>query len=48
MVETLIMSPKLAALGLFKTKIFLNEGYHVIFSAHNIPTKFYHENQIML
>ena len=39
MVAILIMSVKLATLGLFKTQLFWNEGYDVIIPIHDIINK---------
>ena len=39
MVEILIMSAKLATLGLFKIKIFWNKGQDVIISVHEVTNK---------
>ena len=47
MVE-ILMSAKLATLGLFKIKVFWNNGYDVIIYAHDVTTKFYYVNQIIL
>ena len=39
MVAILIMSTKLATLGLLKIKVFWNKGYDVIVSIHNVVNK---------
>ena len=39
MVIVLMMSAKLTTLGLFKTKIFLNKGYDIISSVHDVTNK---------
>ena len=39
MVAILIMSAKLATLGLLKIKVFWNKGYDVIVSIHNVVNK---------
>ena len=48
MLAILIMSAKLATLGLLKIKVFRNKGYDVKISVHDVPTKFYHLAQIIL
>ena len=48
MVETLMMSAKLATPGLLKRNVFGNKGYDVIISAKTSPTKFYHVTRIIL
>ena len=39
MVEFLMMSAKLATLGLLKIKVFWNKGYDVIISVHDVTNK---------
>ena len=39
MVIVLMMSAKLTTLGLFKAKIFLNKGYDIISSVHDVTNK---------
>ena len=39
MVAILMMSAKLIALGLLKIKVFLNKGYDVITSVHDVNNK---------
>ena len=39
MVAILMMSVKLAALGLLKIKVFLNKCYDIIISAHDVANK---------
>ena len=48
MVRILMMSAKMATLGLLKIKIFRNKGYDVIPSLHDVLMKFYHVTQIIL
>ena len=36
MIAVLMMSPKLATLGLLKIKVFWNKGYDAIISAHGV------------
>ena len=36
MIAVLMMSPKLATLGLLKIKVFWNKGYDAIISAHDV------------
>ena len=48
MVRILMISAKMATLGLLKIKIFWNQGYYVIISVYDISTKFYHVTQIIL
>ena len=48
MVTILMMSAKMATLGLLKIKVFLNKGYDVIFLPMTPPTKFYHMTHITL
>ena len=45
MVAILMMSAKLATLGLLKIKLFENKGYDVIISAHDMTNTM---NQIIL
>ena len=44
----LIMSAKVATLGLLKIKLFLNEGCDIIISVMTSPAKFYHVTRIIL
>ena len=39
MVAILVMSAKLNTLGLLKIKVFLNKGYDVIMSVHDMTNK---------
>ena len=39
MVAILMMSAKMTALGFLKSKVFWNEGYDVIISAHDVANK---------
>ena len=39
MVSSLMMSVKLATLGLLKIKVFLNKGYDVIIYVHDVISK---------
>ena len=39
MFVTLMMSAKLATLGLLKIKVFWNKGYDVMISSHNVTNK---------
>ena len=48
MVAILMMSVKLATLGLLKRKVFWNKGYGIIISVHDITKKNYHVTQIIL
>ena len=48
MVTILMMSAKMATLGLLKTKVFRNKGYDVIFMSMTPSTKIYHVTQILL
>ena len=48
MVTILIMSVKLATLGLLKSKVFQNKGYNVIILSMTSSTQFYHVTQIIL
>ena len=40
MVTILMMSAKMATLGLFKIRVFLNKAYDVIISVHEVANKF--------
>ena len=40
MATILIISAKMATLGILKIKLFLNKGYDVIITAHDITNKF--------
>ena len=40
MVTILMMSAKMATLGLFKIRVFLNKGYDVIISVREVTNKF--------
>ena len=48
MVPILIMSAKMATLGLLKIKAFSNKAYDVMVLSMTSPTKFYHATQIIL
>ena len=49
MVAILMISAKLAPLGLFETNVFRNKGYEVIISVHGVTNNFfYHSTQIIL
>ena len=48
MVESLIMSAKLASLSLLKRKIFWNKGYDVKISANNITNKILSRDSIYI
>ena len=48
MVTTLMMSAKMATLGLLKIKVFWKKGYDVMISTHDVTKKFYHVTQIIL
>ena len=48
LVAILMMSAKVATLGLLKVNIFWNKGYDIIFLSMTLPTKFYHVTQIIL
>ena len=48
MVTVLLMSAKMATLGLLKIKVFLNKDYDVIISVHDVMEKFYRVTQIIL
>ena len=39
MVTILMMSAKMATLGLFRNKVFWNKGYEVIISVHDVTNK---------
>ena len=39
MVMILMMSSKLATLGLLKIKVFSNKGYNIIISVHDVTNK---------
>ena len=39
MVSILMMSAKMATLGLFKIRVFLKTGYDVIISVHDVTNK---------
>ena len=44
----LIISAKIATLGLLKLKVFWNKGYDVMILSMTSPTKFSHVTQIIL
>ena len=48
MIAILMMSAKLATLGLPKIKVFWNKGYDVMISVHDVTNKFYHVTQVIL
>ena len=48
MVTILMMSAKIATLGLLKIKVFWNNGFGVIISSMTSPTRFYYVTQIIL
>ena len=48
MVTILMMSTKMATLGLLKIKVFRNKGYDVIISAYGVIKKIYNVTQILL
>ena len=48
MVTILILSTKMATLGLLKIKVFWNKGYEVIISVYDIISKNYLVTQIIL
>ena len=48
MVTILVMSAKMATLGLLKIKVFRNKECDVIIPDQASSTKFYHVTQIML
>ena len=39
MITILMMSAKVASLGLLKLKIFLNKGYYILTSVHDVTNK---------
>ena len=47
-VKILMMSAKMATLGLPKLRVFWNKGYDVIISVHDATSKFYRVIQIIL
>ena len=44
----LMMSAKMATLGLFKANLFWNKGYDIIIYVHDVNKKSYHVTQIIL
>ena len=48
MVAILMMSVKLASLGLLKIKAFRSKGYDVIVCVHDVTSKILHVTQIIL
>ena len=48
MVTILMLSAKMATLGLLKIKVFWNKGYEVIISVYDIISKNYLVTQIIL
>ena len=48
MVRILMMSAKMASIGLLKIKEFRNKGYDVIISLYDVSTKIYHVTQIFI
>ena len=48
MVAILIVSAKLATLGLPEIKVFYNKGFDVNVTVHDVTTKFYNKTQIIL
>ena len=48
MVTILLMSAKMATLGLLKIKVFLNKDYDVIISVHDVIKKIYRVTPIIL
>ena len=48
MITILMMPANMATLGLIKIKVFWNNVYEVIISAHDFSKKFYHMPQIIL
>ena len=48
MVTILMMSAKMATLGLRKIKVFCKKGYDVIISVYDVTKKFYHVTRIIL
>ena len=47
MVAVLMMSAKLATLGVFKINIFWNKGYDIITFVHNVGNKFLSRDYIV-
>ena len=41
MVKTLMMSAKMATLGLLKIKVFRNKSYYVIYSVYDVTNKIF-------
>ena len=39
MITILMMSAKVASLGLLKLKVFLNKGYYILTSVHDVTNK---------
>ena len=48
MVTALMMSAKMATLGLYKLKLSWNKGYDIIASTPDVTSKVYHVTQIIL
>ena len=48
MVTILMISAKIATLGLLKIKVFRNKGYDAIISVYDVSTKIFHVTQILL
>ena len=48
MVTTLMMSAKMATLGLLKIKVFWNKGYDVIIYVHDVTNKILSGDSIIL
>ena len=48
MVAILMMSAKLAALGLLKIKVFLSKGYGILISVHDVTNKILSRDQLIL
>ena len=48
MVTILMMSAKMATLGLVEIRVFWKKGYDVIVFVHDVTKKFYHVIQIIL
>ena len=48
MVAILMMSVKLATLGLLRRKVLWNKGYDVIVCVHDVTNKIYHVTQITM
>ena len=44
----LMISAKVATLGLLKMKVFWNKGHDIIIYVHHVPTKFYYVAEIIL